>query len=41
MDITHEDYCNCGQTAEECSDRRQAEAAKSLGQADPVWVAAL
>ena len=30
MDITHEDYCDCGRTAVECSDARQADAAKGL-----------
>lgn len=41
MDITHEDFCGCELTAEQCQDKRQAEAARSLGQADPTWVATL
>jgi len=39
MDITHEDYCDCGD-AQACAER-EAEAHKGLAHADPVWVASI
>lgn len=38
MDITHEDFCGCELTAEQCQDKRQAEAAKSLAVVDPALI---
>ncbi len=30
MDITHEDWCDCGRTAGECQDARQADAREGI-----------